>query len=126
MRLEWVERRLQSWAAWVEERQGYVKPVRLDDVPGGGSAGDTAPRDCSKEEATQRTLCALYTLEKNHVSAETLALVYLIAPQHNKSTISDTARWVGLNEKTLMSRLVVAEKKFANLVDSAKDSTDKT
>lgn len=125
MRLEWVKRRLINWAAWVEEsREGRIKSPKLDDTPGGG--GVVEPKEHAKEAATHRALRALYELEAKHTSAETLALVYLVGPQNNKTTVAEIADWVGINRTTLQMRLEVAESRFANIVDNARDVPDKT
>lgn len=124
MRLEWVQRRLREWAAWVEESRGYVRPMKLSDTPGGGT-GVSAPKTYEKEMESERTIISLYFLEKSHVSAMTLALVYLHGPRANKASIAEIARWRGINEKTLLKRLVRAESKFANMVDNAKERREK-
>ncbi len=125
MRLEWVKRRLINWAAWVEEsREGRIKSPKLDDTPGG--SGVVEPKEHAKEAATHRALRALYELEAKHTSAETLALVYLVGPKNNKTTIAEIADWAGINEKTLQSRIEKAEYCFANLIDGTKDVYGKT
>lgn len=124
MRLEWVQERLQRWAAWVEERQGYVKPLKMDDVPGGGS-GDGMQRDYSNEEATERALLALFMMEPSHESASLLRYVYLLAPRKHVTTMAEMARRKGVPEKTFWAQLERAEKKFANIVDYARGASKK-
>ena len=125
MRLEWVQRRLQEWAAWVEDSRGYVKPMKLSDTPGGGAVA-AVPKTYEKEMESERTIISLYFLEKSHVSAKTLALVYLHGPRAHKTSVAEIARWLNINEKTLLSRLERAEAKFANMVDSAKERREKS
>lgn len=123
MRLQWVQERLHKWAAWVEEqRVGYVKPIKLDDMPGGGSGGMAEPKDYAREEATDRALMALFLMEPSHESSSLLRYVYLIAPRKNITAIADMARRRGVPENTFRSQLERAEKKFANIVDYAKDA----
>ena len=124
MRLQWVQERLQKWAAWVEEqRVGYVKPIKLDDMPGGGSGGMAEPKNNAREEATDRALMALFMMEPLHESASLLRYVYLIAPRKNITAIADMARRKGVPEKTFWAQVERAERKFANIIDLAKDAS---
>ncbi len=123
MRLEWVKRRLQAWAAWQEETlEGRVSSPKIDGMPHAGAIETAVPDEHRFERETLMALRALHRLYPDY--SETIALVYVVGPRANKVRLSEIAAWVGLTETALAMRIERAERKFSEMLEKARDVAD--
>lgn len=122
MRLEWVRRRLEAWAAWVEEsKRGRVPALRIDGMPH-VAAGAGVPDVHEEERLTQRALVALHALYPDY--SETISLVYVVGPAAHVVGVNELAEWIGMPKRTLLSRVEAAESKFSEMLEKARDARD--
>lgn len=117
-RIKWVQITLREWAAWVDS-YGAVKGFDYSAVRGGGAAGNWIPTDTRSQRRAHK---ALMRISPEHF--ETIKLVYLDGPRVNKTSIAEIARWKDVNERTLLDRVCVAEKKFAEELDFLSENDD--
>lgn len=125
MRLEWVRRRLEAWAAWVEEsKRGRVASPKMDGMPHADEFEfDAPPPDMHEEEKiTQQALEALHKLYPDY--SETISLVYVVGPAAHVVGLTALAEWVGVPIKTLFTRIEAAESKFSEMLEKARDAQD--
>lgn len=123
MRLDWVRRRLEAWAAWVEEsKRGRVASPKMDGMPHAAAAGATVPDVHEEEKLTQRALEALHRLYPDY--SETIALVYVTGPAAHVVGVNELAEWIGTPKRTLLSRVEAAESKFSEMLEKARDARD--
>ncbi len=123
MRLDWVRRRLEAWAAWVEEsKRGRVASPKMDGMPHAAAAGAPVPDVHEEEKLTQRALEALHRLYPDY--SETIALVYVTGPAAHVVGVNELAEWIGTPKRTLLSRVEAAESKFSEMLEKARDARD--
>ena len=123
MRLEWVRRRLEAWAAWVEEsKRGRVASPKMDGMPHAAAAGATVPEKRTEEEETQKALNAMNALYPDY--GETIALVYWAGPAAHKVGLAAQAEWIGVTKDVLFHRIEAAESKFSEMLDKRRDAQD--
>lgn len=123
MRLEWVRRRLEAWAAWVEEsKRGRVASPKIDGMPHAAAAGVTVPDVHEEEKLTQRALVALHALYPEY--SETISLVYVVGPAAHVVGVTALAEWIGVTEKALFMRIERAESKFSEMLEKTRDVQD--
>ena len=123
MRLDWVRRRLEAWAAWVEEsKRGRVASPKIDGMPHAASADVPVPDGHEEEKLTQRALEALHRLYPDY--SETIALVYVTGPAAHVVGVNELAEWIGTPKRTLLSRVEAAESKFSEMLEKARDARD--
>ena len=122
MRLEWVRRRLEAWAAWVEEsKRGSVPALRIGGMPH-VAAGAGVPDVHEEERLTQRALVALHALYPDY--SETISLVYVVGPAAHVVGVNELAEWIGMPKRTLLSRVEAAESKFSEMLEKVLDARD--
>ena len=122
MRLEWVRRRLEAWAAWVEEsKRGRVASPKIDGMPH-ATAGVPVPDGHEEEKLTQRALVALHALYPDY--GETISLVYVVGPAAHKVGVAALAEWIGVTKYALAMRIERAESKFSEMLDKVYDARD--
>lgn len=122
MRLDWVRRRLEAWAAWVEEsKRGRVPALRIDGMPH-VAAGAAVPDGHEEEKLTQRALVALHALYPDY--SETISLVYVVGPAAHVVGVTALAEWIGVTEKALFMRIERAESKFSEMLEKTRDAQD--
>ena len=122
MRLEWVRRRLEAWAAWVEEsKRGRVASPKIDGMPH-AAAGVLVPDGHEEEKLTQRALVALHALYPDY--SETISLVYVVGPAAHVVGVTALAEWIGVSEWVLFKRIERAESKFSEMLDKVHDARD--
>lgn len=123
MRLDWVRKRLEKWAAWVEEsKRGRVASPKIDGMPHAAAAGVPVPDVHEEEKLTQRALVALHALYPDY--SETISLVYVVGPAAHVVGLTALAEWVGVPIKTLFTRIEAAESKFSEMLEKAHDAQD--
>lgn len=123
MRLNWVRRRLEAWAAWVEEsKRGRVASPKIDGMPHAAAAGVPVPDGHEEEKLTQRALVALHALYPD--CSETLSLVYVVGPAAHVVGVTALAEWIGVTEKALFMRIERAESKFSEMLEKTRDAQD--
>lgn len=123
MRLDWVRRRLEAWAAWVEEsKRGRVASPKMDGMPHAAAAGVPVPDGHEEEKLTQRALVALHALYPDY--SETISLVYVVGPAAHVVGVVALAEWIGVTKQTLLSRIETAESKFSEMLEKARDAQD--
>lgn len=123
MRLEWVRRRLEAWAAWVEEsKRGRVASPKIDGMPHAAAAGVPVPDVHEEEKLTQRALVALHALYPDY--SETISLVYVVGPAAHVVGVTALAEWIGVSEWVLFKRIERAESKFSEMLEKARDARD--
>lgn len=123
MRLDWVRRRLEAWAAWVEEsKRGRVASPKMDGMPHAAAADVPVPDGHEEEKLTQRALVALHALYPDY--SETISLVYLMGPAAHVVGVNELAEWIGMPKRTLLSRVEAAESKFSEMLEKARDARD--
>lgn len=123
MRLDWVRRRLEAWAAWVEEsKRGRVASPKIDGMPHAAAADVPVPDVHEEEKLTQQALVALHALYPGH--SETISLVYVVGPAAHVVGLTALAEWVGVPIKTLFTRIEAAESKFSEMLEKARDAQD--
>ena len=123
MRLDWVRRRLEAWAAWIEEsKRGRVASPKIDGMPHAASADVPVPDGHEEERLTQRALVALHALYPNH--SETISLVYVVGPAAHVVGVTALAEWIGVTEKALFMRIERAESKFSEMLEKTRDAQD--
>lgn len=123
MRLDWVRRRLEAWAAWVEEsRRGRVASPKIDGMPHAATADVPVPDGHEEERLTQRALVALHALYPDY--SETISLVYVVGPAAHVVGVTALAEWIGVSVKTLFTRIEAAESKFSEMLEKARDARD--
>ena len=123
MRLEWVRRRLEAWAAWVEEsKRGRVASPKIDGMPHAAAADVPVPDGYEEEKLTQRALVALHALYPEY--SETISLVYVVGPAAHKVGLAAQAEWIGMSRKALFMRIETAESKFADMLEKLSDVND--
>lgn len=123
MRLNWVRRRLEAWAAWVEEsKRGRVASPKIDGMPHAAAAGVPAPDGHEEEKLTQRALVALHALYPDY--SETISLVYVVGPAVHVVGVTALAEWIGVTEKALFMRIERAESKFSEMLEKTRDVQD--
>lgn len=123
MRLEWVRRRLEAWAAWVEEsKRGRVASPKIDGMPHAAAAGVPVPDVHEEEKLTQRALEALHALYPDY--SETISLVYVVGPAAHVVGVTALAEWIGVTEKALFMRIERAESKFSEMLEKTRDVHD--
>lgn len=123
MRLEWVRRRLEAWAAWVEEsKRGRVASPKMDGMPHAAAADVPVPDGHEEERLTQRALVALHALYPDY--SETISLVYVVGPAAHVVGLAALAEWTGVSRKTLFMRIETAEAKFSEMLEKARDARD--
>ena len=123
MRLVWVRRRLEAWAAWVEEsKRGRVASPKMDGMPHAAAAGVAVPDVHEEEKLTQRALVALHALYPDY--SETISLVYVVGPAAHVVGVTALAEWIGVSVKTLFTRIEAAESKFSEMLEKARDARD--
>lgn len=123
MRLDWVRRRLEAWAAWVEEsKRGRVASPKIDGMPHAASADITVPDGHEEERLTQRALVALHALYPDH--SETISLVYVVGPAAHVVGVTALAEWIGVTKDVLFHRIEAAESKFSEMLEKARDARD--
>lgn len=122
MRLEWVRRRLEAWAAWVEEsKRGRVPALRIDGMPH-VAAGAGVPDVHEEERLTQRALVALHALYPDY--SETISLVYVVGPAAHVVGVTALAEWIGVTKYALALRIERAESKFSEMLEKMLDARD--
>lgn len=123
MRLDWVRRRLEAWAAWVEEsKRGRVASPKMDGVPHAAAADVPVPAGHEEEKLTQRALVALHALYPDY--SETISLVYVVGPAAHVVGVNELAEWIGMPKRTFLSRVEAAESKFSEMLEKARDARD--
>ena len=123
MRLEWVRRRLEAWAAWVEEsKRGRVASPKMDGMPHAAAADVPVPDGHEEETLTQRALVALHALYPDY--SETISLVYVVGPAAHKVGVAALAEWIGVTKYALAMRIERAESKFSEMLEKARDAQD--
>ena len=123
MRLDWVRRRLEAWAAWVEEsKRGRVASPKIDGMPHAAAAGVPVPDVHEEEKLTQRALEALHKLYPGY--SETIALMYVTGPAAHVVGVTALAEWIGVSEWVLFKRIERAESKFSEMLDKVYDARD--
>lgn len=123
MRLEWVRRRLEAWAAWVEEsKRGRVASPKIDGMPHAATADVPVPDGHEEEKLTQRALVALHALYPDY--SETISLVYVVGPAAHVVGVTALAEWIGVSEWVLFKRIERAESKFSEMLDKVHDARD--
>lgn len=123
MRLDWVRRRLEAWAAWVEEsKRGRVASPKIDGVPHAASADVPVPDGHEEEKLTQRALVALHALYPDY--SETISLVYVVGPAAHKVGVVALAEWIGVTKYALALRIERAESKFSEMLEKVLDARD--
>ena len=123
MRLVWVRRRLEAWAAWVEEsKRGRVTSPKIDGMPHAAAAGVSLPDVHEEEKLTQRALEALHALYPDY--SETISLVYVVGPAAHVVGVTALAEWIGVTEKALFMRIERAESKFSEMLEKTRDVHD--
>ena len=123
MRLVWVRRRLEAWAAWVEEsKRGRVASPKIDGMPHAAAAGVPVPDVHEEEKLTQRALEALHALYPDY--SETISLVYVVGPAAHVVGVTALAEWIGVTEKALFMRIERAESKFSEMLEKTRDVHD--
>ena len=123
MRLDWVRRRLEAWAAWVEEsKRGRVASPKIDGMPHAAAAGVLVPDEHEEEKLTQRALVALHALYPTY--SETISLVYVVGPAAHVVGVVALAEWIGVTEKALFMRIERAESKFSEVLEKTRDAQD--
>ena len=123
MRLDWVRRRLEAWAAWVEEsKRGRVASPKIDGMPHAAAAGVPVPDVHEEEKLTQRALEALHALYPDY--SETISLVYVVGPAAHVVGVTALAEWIGVTEKALFMRIERAESKFSEMLEKTRDVHD--
>ena len=123
MRLVWVRRRLEAWAAWVEEsKRGRVASPKIDGMPHAAAAGVPVPDVHEEEKLTQRALEALHALYPDY--SETISLVYVVGPAAHVVGVTALAEWIGVTEKALFMRIERAESKFSEMLEKTRDGHD--
>ena len=121
MRLEWVRKRLEKWAAWVEEsKRGRVASPKIDGMPHAAAAGVPVPDVHEEEKLTQRALVALHALYPDY--SETISLVYVVGPAAHKVGVAALAEWIGVTKYALAMRIERAESKFSEMLEKARDA----
>lgn len=122
MRLDWVRRRLEAWAAWVEEsKRGRVPALRIDGMPH-VAAGAGVPDVHEEERLTQRALVALHALYPDY--SETISLVYVVGPAAHVVGVTALAEWIGVTKYALALRIERAESKFSEMLEKMLDARD--
>ena len=123
MRLDWVRRRLEAWAAWVEEsKRGRVASPKIDGMPHAAAADVPVPDGHEEERLTQRALVALHALYPDY--SETISLVYVVGPAAHVVGVTALAEWIGVSEWVLFKRIERAESKFSEMLDKVHDARD--
>ena len=123
MRLDWVRRRLEAWAAWVEERKrGRVASPKIDGMPHAAAADVPVPDGHEEEKLTQRALVALHALYPDY--SETISLIYVVGPAAHVVGVTALAEWIGVSEWVLFKRIERAESKFSEMLDKVHDARD--
>lgn len=124
MRLDWVRRHLEAWAAWVEESKcGRVASPIIDGMPHEEDAADVPVPDLHEEEKlTQRALVALHALYPAY--SETISLVYVVGPAAHVVGVTALAEWVGVTKTMLFMRIEAAEAKFSEMLEKVRDAQD--
>ena len=123
MRLEWVRRRLEAWAAWVEQSEhGRVASPKIDGMPHAAATGVLVPDVHEEEKLTQRALVALHALYPEY--SETISLVYVVGPAAHVVGVTALAEWIGVTEKALFMRIERAESKFSEMLEKTRDAQD--
>ena len=123
MRLDWVRRRLEAWAAWVEEsKRGRVASPKIDGVPHAATADVPVPDGYEEEKLTQRALVALHALYPDY--SEMISLVYVVGPAAHVVGVTALAEWIGVTEKALFMRIERAESKFSEMLEKTRDAQD--
>ena len=123
MRLDWVRRRLEAWAAWVEEsKRGRVASPKIDGMPHAAAADVPVPDGQEEERLTQRALVALHALYPDY--SETISLVYVVGPAAHVVGVTALAEWIGVSEWVLFKRIERAESKFSEMLDKVHDARD--
>ena len=123
MRLDWVRRRLEAWAAWVEEsKRGRVASLKIDGMPHAASADVPEPDGHEEEKLTQRALVALHALYPDY--SETISLVYVVGPAAHKVGVVALAEWIGVTKYALALRIERAESKFSEMLEKVLDARD--
>ena len=123
MRLEWVRRRLEAWAAWVEEsKRGRVASPKIDGMPHAAAADVPVPDGHEEEKLTQRALVALHALYPTY--SETISLVYVVGPAAHVVGVVALAEWIGVTKDVLFHRIEAAESKFSEILEKTHDVRD--
>ena len=123
MRLDWVRRRLEAWAAWVEEsKRGRVASPKIDGMPHAAAADVPVPDGHEEEKLTQRALVALHALYPAY--SETISLVYVVGPAAHVVGVNELAEWIGMPKRTFLSRVEAAESKFSEMLEKTCDAQD--
>lgn len=123
MRLDWVRRRLEAWAAWVEEsKRGRVASPKIDGMPHAAAADVLVPDGHEEEKLTQRALVALHALYPDY--SETISLIYVVGPAAHVVGVTALAEWIGVSEWVLFKRIERAESKFSEMLDKVHDARD--
>lgn len=123
MRLDWVRRRLEAWAAWVEEsKRGRVASPKIDGMPHAAAADVPVPDGHEEEKLTQRALVALHALYPDY--SETISLVYVVGPAAHKVGVVALAEWIGVTKYALALRIERAESKFSEMLEKVLDARD--
>ena len=123
MRLDWVRRRLEAWAAWVEEsKRGRVASPKMDGMPHAAAAGLPVPDVHEEEKLTQRALVALHALYPTY--SETISLVYVVGPAAHVVGVVALAEWIGVTKDVLFHRIEAAESKFSEMLEKTRDARD--
>ena len=123
MRLDWVRRRLEAWAAWVEEsKRGRVASPKMDGMPHAAAADVPVPDGHEEEKLTQRALVALHALYPDY--SETISLVYVVGPAAHVVGVNELAEWIGMPKRTFLSRVEAAESKFSEMLEKTCDAQD--
>lgn len=123
MRLDWVRRRLEAWAAWVEEsKRGRVASPKMDGMPHAAAADVPVPDVHEEEKLTQRALVALHALYPDY--SATISLVYVVGPAAHVVGVTALAEWIGVTEKALFMRIERAESKFSEMLEKTRDVQD--
>lgn len=123
MRLDWVRRRLEAWAAWVEQsKSGHVASPKIDGMPHAAAADVPVPDVHEEEKLTQRALVALHALYPDY--SETISLVYVVGPAAHVVGVNELAEWIGMPKRTFLSRVEAAESKFSEMLEKTCDAQD--
>ena len=123
MRLDWVRRRLEAWAAWVEEsKRGRVASPKIDGMPHAATADVPVPDGHEEEKLTQQALEALHKLYPDY--SETIAFVYVVAPAAHVVWLSTQAKLIGVSKDVLFHRIEAAESKFSEILEKVRDARD--
>lgn len=123
MRLDWVRRRLEAWAAWVEEsKRGRVASPKIDGMPHAAAADVPVPDGHEEEKLTQRALVALHALYPTY--SETISLVYVVGPAAHVVGVVALAEWIGVTKDVLFHRIEAAESKFSEILEKTHDVRD--